>query len=255
MTKNNLKISTIIKTDNSEKTLCEVIEAIKDHSEIIIVDCHSTDDTIEIAKEYKAKIIYSNKNELENTLNNAINEANFDWILFLEDDEIVPRKLLFELKNYAENPKKNRPIVALNKKIFIYNKEVKAARIKQELKFFKKGMAYFSSNYKTHLKINPNKTQKINKTFKIKNLYILKYDNLNISRKIYQFIDENKILLKNTTSKKPSIFIKPFLIFIKQYFLKTAFMCGKEGFIYAKEKAIKSFIFEVMLFEKIKEQP
>lgn len=252
MAKNDFKISAIITTHNSEKTLCEVIEAIKDSAEIIIVDCHSTDDTIEIAKEYKAKIIYSDKNNLENTLNNAIDEALFDWILFLEDDEIVPQKLIFELEKYIEAPKKNKFAITISKKTFLLNKEIKAARINQELRFFKKGFAIFNKNNSIKLKITSGKLYKLNKNFKIKNLYILKYQNFDISKKINDYIDENKNLLKNTKTKKASVFIKPMLIFLYNYFIKGAFLNGKLGYIYAKEEAIKSFIFEVMLLEKLR---
>lgn len=252
MAKNDFKITTIIKTHNSEKTLCEVIEAIKDLSEIIIVDCHSTDDTIEIAKEYKTKIIYSDKNELQNTLNNAINEASFDWILFLEDDEIIPQNLLFELENYTENPKKNKFALTLSKKTFLLNKEIKAARTKQELRFFKKEKAIFINSYSPYLKITSGKVYKLNKNFKIKNLYILKYQNFDISKKLHEFIDENKILLKNPKTKKISVFIKPFFTFLRIYLFKRAFLNGRLGFIYATEEAIKKFIFEVMLYEKLR---
>ena len=63
MEENNLKITAIIKTQNCENTICDTLESIKELDEIIILDEHSTDDTIEIAKEYKAKIIFTDKNE------------------------------------------------------------------------------------------------------------------------------------------------------------------------------------------------
>ena len=47
-----IKVSAILKTKNNEDKLCETLESIKDFDEIIILDEHSTDDTVEIAKEY-----------------------------------------------------------------------------------------------------------------------------------------------------------------------------------------------------------
>ena len=49
-----IKLSAIIKTKNNENKICETLESIKDFDEIIVIDEHSSDDTIEIAKEYKA---------------------------------------------------------------------------------------------------------------------------------------------------------------------------------------------------------
>ena len=114
-------ITAIIKTHNCENTLCDVLESIKDLDEIIIVDEHSTDDTVEIAKEYKTKIIFADKNALNVGLNQALQEAKSEWILVLEDDEIIPQKLIFELQRYAEIPKKNKFCVSLSQKIFYLN--------------------------------------------------------------------------------------------------------------------------------------
>ena len=47
-----IKISAIINTKNNENRLCETLESIKDFDEIILIDEHSSDDTVEIAKEY-----------------------------------------------------------------------------------------------------------------------------------------------------------------------------------------------------------
>ena len=64
MKEEKIKISAIIKTDNCEDTICDTLESIKNFDEIIVVDLHSCDDTIQIAKEYKAKIIFADKNNI-----------------------------------------------------------------------------------------------------------------------------------------------------------------------------------------------
>ena len=96
------KITAIIKTSNSEATLYNTLESIKELDEIYIIDENSTDDTAEIAKQYKAKIIYSNKGELIPALNQATDEAIGDWIFVIKDNEIIPQKLIYEIKKYTE---------------------------------------------------------------------------------------------------------------------------------------------------------
>ena len=51
-------LTTIIKTKNSEDIIAQTLESVKDLGNIIVLDEHSNDDTILIAKEYKAQIIY-----------------------------------------------------------------------------------------------------------------------------------------------------------------------------------------------------
>ena len=134
-----LKITAIIKTQNCEDTLCDTLESISDIDEIIVVDLHSNDDTVQIAKEYKAKIIYADKNDVLSGLNQALDEANNDWILVVEENEIFPQKLIREIQNYIENPKKNKESVYLSQKNFYYKKEIKQKRNKNILRLFKKG--------------------------------------------------------------------------------------------------------------------
>ena len=152
MEEKDLTITAIIKTHNCEDYLCNTLEAIKDFDEIIIVDEHSNDDTIEIAKEYKAKIIYANKNEISLGLNQAIDEAKGSWIFLLEDKEIIPQKLITKIYNYIENPKKNKFALSFNQKYFYLNKEIKAARKKNILRLFKKDYCELKNNFSIELK-------------------------------------------------------------------------------------------------------
>ena len=51
--KTDIKISAIVKSQNSDKYLYETLESIKDLNEIILIDYNSSDDSVEIAKEYQ----------------------------------------------------------------------------------------------------------------------------------------------------------------------------------------------------------
>jgi len=55
----NMKVSIVILTFNEEKNLVKVLEQIsKNHYEIIIVDHHSEDKTVEVARRFGAKVIF-----------------------------------------------------------------------------------------------------------------------------------------------------------------------------------------------------
>ena len=162
MEENNLKITAIIKTQNCENTICDTLESIKELDEIIVLDEHSTDDTIEIAKEYKAKIIFTDKNDLSVGINQAIEQSIGDWIFIVEQNEIVPQKLLMEIQRYIEIPKKNKFSICFNQKTFYLGKEIKSQRKKSILRFFKKGYCEFKNNYSLDLKLKQGKIHKIN---------------------------------------------------------------------------------------------
>ena len=247
-----IKLSAVIKVKNNEDKLCETLESIKDFDEIIVIDEHSSDDTVDIAKEYKAKIIFADKNNLPLAQNQVLSEAQNEWIFILEENEIIPQKLIREIQNYISSPKKNKNAVSFYTKTFYLGREIKAAREKNVLRLFKKDCAEFSDDYSFNLKLKSGKIHKIKPTNKAKNAYILKFDKNNISKSMNEILEKNRNLFKNVDKISSSIFIKPANKFIYWYFVKRAFLDGRRGFIFAKKKYISSFILEVMKLEEAK---
>lgn len=253
MENQNSKISAIIKTKNSESTIYNCLESIKDLDEIIILDEHSFDDTVDFAKEYKAKVIFYNKNELQTALNQALNEAIGDWIFIVEDDEIIPLKLISQLKNYIQKPQKNKFSISFNQKTFYLNKELKSARKKSVLRFFKKDACSFLNDYSLDIKLESGKIYKLNKGFKDSGYCILKYPKNDIIRKFQEILNKNINIYKNNKKQKASIIFAPMNKFLYWYFIKLAVLEGKRGFIFAKEKYFEELIYQIMIYEKLKE--
>lgn len=94
------KISVVLAVFNEEENLKVCLESIKELAwEIVIVDGGSTDKTLEIAKEFNARIIQTNNPPVFHiNKNKAIDAALGDWILQLDADEVVSRELLEEVK-------------------------------------------------------------------------------------------------------------------------------------------------------------
>ena len=245
-----IKISVILKTKNNEDNLCETLESIKDFDEIIVLDEHSTDDTAEIAKEYKAKIIYADKNDFSIAQNQALQEARNEWIFILEENEIIPQRLIFEIQKYILNPKKNKNCVSFNQKNFYLNKEIKSARIQNVLRLFKKDYAHFLNDYSLDLALKQGKVHKIKPNKKAKNAYILRFIEADISKKISQILETARYEFKNIDKSASSIFYKPLFEFVYWYFIKGAIMDGRRGFIFAQEKYLKMLILQIMILEK-----
>lgn len=84
---NTLSLCMIVKDEENEirKCLDSVINIV---DEIIIVDTGSTDNTIEICKEYTSNIFeYVWNDDFSQARNFSINKASSDWILWLDADE------------------------------------------------------------------------------------------------------------------------------------------------------------------------
>ena len=88
-----MKLSIIIITKNEEKYLPKLLDSIKAQKvnfdyEIIVSDAFSEDKTLEIAKKYGCKITEGGLPS--KWRNNGANIANWEWLLFLDADTIVP---------------------------------------------------------------------------------------------------------------------------------------------------------------------
>jgi len=84
--KNNSKISVIIPTLNEGKSLPRVLEELPGYvDEVIIVDGHSKDNTVEVAKRFKAKIIYDDVGK-GSALIKGMKEASGEIIIMMDAD-------------------------------------------------------------------------------------------------------------------------------------------------------------------------
>jgi glycosyltransferase involved in cell wall biosynthesis len=88
-------ISVVINTLNEEKNLPYALRSVCDWAEeIVIVDMYSEDRTVEIAKQYGAKVFFHERiAAFDGARKFAIERASNEWILVLDADELVPKSL------------------------------------------------------------------------------------------------------------------------------------------------------------------
>jgi len=85
-------VSVIIPVKNEEKNLPRCLSLLKDFSEVIVVDSHSTDKTPQIVQEYGCRLVDFTWNgrfpkKRNWVLRNV--ELKNNWVLFLDADESV----------------------------------------------------------------------------------------------------------------------------------------------------------------------
>ena len=81
------KITVVIPALNEEQGLQSIIEHCKNYcSEIIVVDGHSTDNTVEIAKKAGAKVIYDNKRGKGDAIRTCIPHISREITVFIDAD-------------------------------------------------------------------------------------------------------------------------------------------------------------------------
>lgn len=107
-------ISVNIRTFNSEKTLPDTLQSVKNQTykniEILVSDGYSKDKSVEIAKKYGAKIDYSDN--LGDARYQNFKNSKGKFILSLDSDQIMDKKLIEECVNLCEKQGFNALIIS-----------------------------------------------------------------------------------------------------------------------------------------------
>lgn len=142
-----MKISAVINTFNEEANLKRCLESVKRLAdEIILVDMHSSDKTVKVAKEFRAKVFYyPYTGYVEPARNFALSKASGDWILVIDSDEELQPELAKVLRQ--EIKAKKIDYLAIPRKNLIFGKWIKHSRWWPDynIRFFKKGKVTWSS--------------------------------------------------------------------------------------------------------------
>ena len=97
-----IPISVHILTYNSGETLENALMSIKDCEEILVIDGGSTDNTLDIASKYNAKVISQETTgkitDFSSVRNLALANASKDWIFALDSDEVATEEILESMK-------------------------------------------------------------------------------------------------------------------------------------------------------------
>jgi len=99
------RISAVINTLNEEKNLAFALRSIQSWvEEIVVVDMYSDDRTVEIAREFGAKVFLHERMGFADPARAfALEQTCGEWILILDADEIVPLSLSRALLNIASS--------------------------------------------------------------------------------------------------------------------------------------------------------
>lgn len=102
--KKRATLSVVINTKNAATTLERTLKSVAFADTILVVDMHSTDETVAIAKKYTTAL-YSHEDVgyVEPARNFALSKAKDDWILVIDADEEVPKNLREFIQELLQN--------------------------------------------------------------------------------------------------------------------------------------------------------
>ncbi len=227
-----MQLSVVLITLNSETSLAKTLEAVKWADEIVLVDSGSTDGTLEIARQFKAKIVYRAFDGYGSQKNFATEQASNDWILSLDDDEILMPELqqeirYLDLKNTDyQGFKIPRSLIFLGK-LLKFSGEYK----RLTLRLFNRKHGNWNAEYvhesvEVGGKIGVLKNQILHDSYRDLTDYFNKFNK-------YTSLGAKTLAERGKTASTFKIISRFPTTFLKIYFLKGSFLDGYAGFMWA----------------------
>ncbi len=223
-----MTLSVVINTKNAEATLKKCLDSVKFADEIIIVDMHSQDKTLEIAQKYTNKIFtYKDVGFADPARNFALSKATQNWILIVDADEEVPISLKNKiLALIAES--NNTPAYFIARKNIIWDKWIEHTGWwpDYQLRFFKRG----AIDYPAKIHTKPQAPQNSQFLPAQEDLALIHYNYPTISsflEKMNRYTDLTDIAVNKFDAQ--AVLDKFFAEFLARYFVHQAYLDDLNG--------------------------
>lgn len=247
------KISAVIITKNEEHNIARCLDALTWVDEIIIVDSHSDDRTVEIAHKYNTKIITIDWVGYGPAKQEAVKHTTNDWVLSIDADEVVSESLALEMQTILSNDNLADGYLMPRKTNFM-GRWINHSNWYPDyiLRLFNKNKGGFNSNL-VHEAIEVEGTRAYLKNDLLHYSYPT-LDEYFRKSNIYTRMGAEDLYARGKKAGFFGICIKPIAAFIKHYFIKKGFLDGVEGFLISFLSAIAVMVKYAKLRELMKQK-
>lgn len=232
-----MKLAAVIITRNEEAMLPHCLESAAFADEIVVVDSHSSDRTVEIARAHGARVIETaDWPGFGVQKNRAVDAATGDWILSLDADERVTPELRDEIL----------AAVAADRGIAAYEMPRLSSYCGRFMRhggwwpdhvtrLFRRGSARFSDDLVHERLIVEGQTGRLRN-----HLLHLAFENLEeVLEKVNRYSTSGAEMAwtRGRTGSLSGAVLRGLWAFTRTYFLKAGFFDGREGFMLAVSNA------------------
>lgn len=248
-------ISVVINTLNEEENVARAIKsAEKFADEVVVVDMHSDDKTVDIAKRLRAKV-YSHERTgyVEPARNFAISKTAGEWVFILDADEEVPGTLAKRLIKISEKP--DADYYAIPRKNIIFGKWMKYSRWWPDynIRFFKKGKVEWD-NHIHSVPITQGKGADMEASVEtaIKHYHYTSVEQYVDRMNRYTTIQAKELYKNNNVFTWRDLIKKPTAEFVSRYFASSGYNDGLHGLVLAGLQSLSEMVLYIKLWQYYK---
>lgn len=225
-------LTALVITYNEQQNIKIVLDYLAFADEIIVVDSFSSDQTFEIASDYKnVKVVQRTFDNFASQRNYALSLASNSWILFIDADERLTPELQQEICTVIQQ-KNSASAYYMRRNFMFQDKKLRFSGWQTDkiIRLFRKENASYNIQKIVHEKLIVN-----GKIGKLKNRLIhysySNYEDYKQKMIFYGQLKAKEELLKNTNPNFFHFYIRPAYQFLNQYLVRFGFLDGKKGII------------------------
>ena len=243
------RITAIIPTFNNEKLIRRCLESVKWADEVLVVDSYSSDATLDICKEYGARIVQHEYINSALQKNWAIPQARYEWVLLTDSDEMVEPALRDEIRKLLENPDPGIDAYRIPRKNVVYGKWMRHGHYWPDynIRLFRRSCRYATREVHADIDVPDGrlgilKAHHIHDDFNDMQAYLVKFAR-------YMNYETDELVKRGKKFRLRNVTFRPFAMFCYSYFCRGGYKGGLRGFMIAVQKAYYNFAMYMQLWE------
>jgi glycosyltransferase involved in cell wall biosynthesis len=243
------KLTALLPTFNNAEIIRATLESIRWVDEILVVDSHSTDNTLDICREYGARIIQHEYIQSAKQKNWAIPQCANEWVLQIDTDEVLEPGLREEIEGALENPPDEVDGFRIPFKHHVLGRCVRVCGLYPEyhLRMFRRDVGRFEDKeVHAHVRV-PGQVNTMQN-------HVLHYGMTSLSKQLsnldrYSRYQANELRKRGKKFSWLQVTLRPVAIFVYYYFYKLGFTAGYRGLLLSALNATSDFWAHAKLWE------
>jgi glycosyltransferase involved in cell wall biosynthesis len=223
------KISVLLPTFNNAEIIRPTLESVKWADEILVVDSFSTDNTLDICREYGARVIQHEYVQSAKQKNWAIPQCAHEWVLQMDSDEVLEPGLREEIEAVLANAPAEVDAFRLPTKHHILGQWVRVCGLYPEyhLRLFRRDVGRFEDKeVHAHARV-PGEIRTLQN-------HILHFGMTSLSKQLsnidrYSRYQADELRKRGKHFRWSQVVFRPAAVFGYYYFWKRGFLAGYRG--------------------------
>lgn len=237
------KLSALIITYNEIGYIEKCVDSVSFADEIFVVDSYSTDGTYEYLLNHpKVKVVQNPFENFTAQKSFTLKQANNDWVLFLDADEVVTENLQKEILETINSPNADEAYWFYRKFMF-KNQPLNFSgwQTDKNHRLFRKSKAHFTDRKIVHETLVVDGKSGILKE-RLTHFCYKNYKDYRSKMVHYGELKAQQEFLNGKSFNYLKFFIKPFWRFFHNYFLRLGFLDFKKGITICYLNALSVFV-------------